>query len=102
MLFTKKKERSFNLYVDYRKLNSVTIKNKYSLPHIDDLVISCKDFVPSLGPVCHNVEWALGVDREAIGLKNVSAALMGLVNRVCKLIFDPLVVVFIDDVLVYS
>jgi hypothetical protein len=34
-LFVKKKDNSLRLCVNYRPLNSVTIKNKYSLPHID-------------------------------------------------------------------
>lgn len=38
MLFMKKKkDRTFRLYIDYRQLNKVTVKNKYSLPWIDDL-----------------------------------------------------------------
>ena len=37
MLFVKKKDGSFRLYIDYRQLNNVAIKNKYPLPRIDDL-----------------------------------------------------------------
>ena len=37
MLFVKKKDGSWRLYVDYRRLNKVTIKNKYPLPRIEDL-----------------------------------------------------------------
>ena len=37
MLFVKKKDGSLRLCIDYRQLNKVTIKNKYSLPRIDDL-----------------------------------------------------------------
>ena len=37
MLFTKKKDSSLQLCIDYRQLNRVTIKNKYPLPRIDDL-----------------------------------------------------------------
>jgi hypothetical protein len=36
-LFVKKKDGSLRMYVDYRPLNAVTIKNKYPLPHIDIL-----------------------------------------------------------------
>ena len=38
MLIVKKKDGSFRLYIDYRQLNNVTIKNKYPLPRIDDLI----------------------------------------------------------------
>ena len=37
ILFVKKKDGSFRMCLDYRKLNKVTIKNKYPLPRIDDL-----------------------------------------------------------------
>ncbi|XP_050914988.1 uncharacterized protein LOC127129930 [Lathyrus oleraceus] len=38
VLLVKKKDGSMRLYVDYRQLNKVTIKNKYPLPRIDDLM----------------------------------------------------------------
>ena len=37
MLFTKKKDGSWRMCIDYRALNAVTIKNKYPLPHIEAL-----------------------------------------------------------------
>ena len=37
MLFVKKKDDTLRLSIDYRKLNRVTMKNKYNLPRIDDL-----------------------------------------------------------------
>ena len=37
MLFVKKKDGTLRLCIDYRKLNRVTVKNKYPLPRIDDL-----------------------------------------------------------------
>ena len=37
VLFVKKKDGSLRMCIDYRMLNSVTIKNKYPLPRIDDL-----------------------------------------------------------------
>jgi len=38
VLLVKKKDETMRLYVDYRELNKVTIKNKYPLPRIDDLM----------------------------------------------------------------
>lgn len=38
VLLVKKKDGGMNLCVDYRQLNKVTIKNKYHLPRIDDLI----------------------------------------------------------------
>jgi len=37
MLFVKKKDGTFRMCIDYKKLNKLTIKKKYPLPHIDDL-----------------------------------------------------------------
>ena len=38
MLFVKKNDGTLRLCIDFREFNKVTIKNKYSLPKIDDLV----------------------------------------------------------------
>ena len=38
VLFVKKKDRYFSMYIDYRALNKFTIKNKYPLPRIDNLL----------------------------------------------------------------
>ncbi|KAL4272776.1 hypothetical protein GQ457_13G014740 [Hibiscus cannabinus] len=37
VLFVKKKDESFRMCIDYRQLNKMTVKNKYPLPHIEDL-----------------------------------------------------------------
>ena len=37
VLFVNKKDGTLRLCIDYRKLNKVTVKNKYPLPRIDDL-----------------------------------------------------------------
>ena len=37
VLFTKKKDKTLRLFIDYRQLNKVTVKNRYPLPRIDDL-----------------------------------------------------------------
>ncbi|PKU59897.1 putative mitochondrial protein [Dendrobium catenatum] len=66
--------------VDYRDLNKVTIKNKYPLPRIDDLFDQLSgSFVT-----------------------NAQAIFMDLMNRVFKEYLDQFVIVFIDDILVYS
>lgn len=43
VLFVKKKDSTFRLCIDYRQLNKVTIKNKYLLPKIDDLLDQLKE-----------------------------------------------------------
>ena len=42
VLFVKKKDDTLRLCIDYRKLNRVTVKNKYHLPRIDDLFVQLK------------------------------------------------------------
>lgn len=37
VLFVTKKDGSIRMCIDYRQLNKVTVKNKYPLPHIDDI-----------------------------------------------------------------
>ncbi|GJR48290.1 hypothetical protein Tco_1316393 [Tanacetum coccineum] len=43
VLFVKKKDGSFRMCIDYRELNNLTVKNRYPLPRIDDLLISYEE-----------------------------------------------------------
>nr|GEV65615.1 putative reverse transcriptase domain-containing protein [Tanacetum cinerariifolium] len=43
VLFVKRKDGSFRMCIDYRELNKLTIKNRYPLSRINDLLINCKD-----------------------------------------------------------
>ena len=38
VLLVKKKDSGMRFYIDYQQLNKVTIKNKYPLPRVDDLM----------------------------------------------------------------
>ena len=42
-MFVKKKDESMRLYIDYRKLNRITVKNKYPSPKVDDLLDQLQD-----------------------------------------------------------
>jgi hypothetical protein len=59
-LFVKKKDDSLRLYVDYRPLNAITIKNKYPLPRIDilfDQLAEAKIFSKiDLRSGCHQIK----------------------------------------------
>jgi hypothetical protein len=120
-LFVKKKDESLRLCVDYRPLNAVTIKNKYPLPRIDvlfDQLVRAKVFSKiDLRSGCHQIKIrASNIPKTAFstrymlyeylvmsfGLTNASAYFMYLMNLIFMPELDKFVVVFIDDILVYS
>ncbi|GKC92071.1 putative reverse transcriptase domain-containing protein, partial [Tanacetum coccineum] len=104
VLFVKKKDGSMRLCIDYRELNRhITIRNLYPLPRIENLFdqlrvreqdISKTDFRTRYG----HYEFLV----MPFGLTNASAVFMDLMNRIFHEYLDKFVIVFIDDILVYS
>nr|GEU77610.1 reverse transcriptase domain-containing protein [Tanacetum cinerariifolium] len=117
ILFVKKKDGSFRMCIDYRKLNKLTVKNRYPLPRIDDLFDQLQGSSVyskiDLRPGYHQ----LRVHEEDIskiayghyefhvmpfGLTNAPVVFMDHMNRVCKPYLDKFMIVFIKDILIYS
>ena len=107
--------------IDYRQINKVTVKNKYPLPRIEDLfdqlkgtsVFSKIDLQSRYYPLrVKDVDVPKTAFRTRyghyeflvmpFGLTNAPAVFMDLMNRVFHPYLDQFVVVFIDDILVYS
>ncbi|GKD16134.1 putative reverse transcriptase domain-containing protein [Tanacetum coccineum] len=121
VLFVEKKDGSFRMGIDYRKLNKLTVKNRYPLPRIDDLFDQLQgssvyskidmrsgyhqlrvweeDFLKTAFMTCYgHYEFQV----MPFGLTNAPAVFIDLMNRVCKPYLDKFVIVFIDDILIYS
>jgi hypothetical protein len=121
VLFVPKKDGTQRLRVDYRTLNEVTIKNKYPLPRIDDIFDqlhgACVFSKINLQSGYHqlkiqecDIPKTTFVSRYGLheytvmsfGLTNAPAYFMYLMNKVFMEYLNKFVVVFIDDILVYS
>jgi len=121
VLLVKKKDGTMRLCVDYHQLNKVTIKNKYPLPRIDGLmnqmVRACVFSKIDLRSSYHQIQVKSGdISNTAFrtryghyeylvmpfGVTNAPGVFMDDMNRIFHPYLDSFVVVFIDDILVYS
>ena len=121
VLFVKKKDGTLRMCIDYQQINKVTVKNKYLLPRIEDLFDQLKG-----AGVFSKIDLRSGYYQLRVkdvdvwnttfrtryghyqflvmpfGLTNAAASFMDLMNKVFRPYLDQFLVVFIDDILVYS
>ena len=121
VLFVKKKDKTLRLCIDYRQLNRVTIKNRYPLPRIDDLFDQLRG-----ARVYSKIDLRTGYHQLRVRdtnilkttfrtryghyeftvmpfrLANALAAFMDLMHRIFQPYLDQFVVIFVDDILIYS
>ncbi|GJY26556.1 putative reverse transcriptase domain-containing protein [Tanacetum coccineum] len=121
VLFVKKNDGTFRMCIDYREVNKLTVKNHYPFARIDDLfdhlqgssVYSkidlrsgyhqlrvCEGDIPKTAfRTCYgHYEFQV----MPFGLTNAPAIFMDLMNGVCKPYLDKFLIVFIEDILIYS
>ncbi|GJY84654.1 putative reverse transcriptase domain-containing protein [Tanacetum coccineum] len=120
VLFVKKKDGSFCMCMTYRKLNKLTIKNRYPLPRIDDLFDQLRGAryfsMIDLQSGYHQLR-VQDDDISKIAFQTryrhfeftvmpfgltIAPLFIDLMNRVFKLYLDKFVIVFIDDIFIYS
>ena len=121
MLFVKKKDDPLRMFIDYRQLNKIIIKNQYPIARIDDLFdqVQCATHFSKIdlragyhqlrvidsdiSKIAFRTRYGhYKIVVMSFGLTNAAGTFMDLMNRVFKQYLDFLVIIFIDDILIYS
>lgn len=117
----KKKDGTLRLYIDYREINQITIRNQYPLPRIDDLFTQLKGVTTFSRIDLRSGYHQMRIAKKHIskttfrtrnghydflvmtfGLTNAPVAFMDLMQRYFSPYLDKFVVIFIDDILIRS
>jgi predicted aspartyl protease len=121
VLMVKKPDGTFRFCVDYRALNAITIKNSYPLPRVDELFDRLEGARHFSSLDLLTGYWQIRVANEDVektafrtryghyewrvlpmGLMNAPATFMRLMNDIFRKYLDDFVIVFLDDILIYS
>ncbi|GJR62287.1 putative reverse transcriptase domain-containing protein [Tanacetum coccineum] len=94
--FIKKKYGSFRMCINYRELNKLTVKNRYPLPRINDLFDQLQG-----SRVYFKIDLRSGYHQLRVREEDIPKTAFRT-RYVCKPYLDRFVIVFIDDILVYS
>lgn len=121
ILFVKKKDGTLRLCVDYRKLNAITVKDRYPLPLIGELLDQLRQAkvyskidlrgAYNLLRIAAGEEWKTAFRTKygsfeykvmPFGLTNAPASFQHLMNDIFKDMLDISVIVYLDDILIFS